>query len=145
MSYPWTRNQVQQPLINCATNTLYCTLSPQCFPPNSPCQLHVSWKYHDTLGMYGTQVGVFHQTDEVGLSRPMEGQDGTSLDPIPMDSHWSTSQTIHRKAILGINSSMDFWSLWISCKALVPGLYLLLLDLPTFVLPSWGWEGWGMV
>ena len=53
------------------------------FPPNSSHQLHVFWKYCDTLGVYGTQVCVFHQTNKIGLSGLMEGQDGTSLDSIP--------------------------------------------------------------
>ena len=42
-------------------------------------------------------------------------------------SHCNTSFTNHKKGALGISNSVDFWNLWISLNALVPGLNCLLL------------------
>ena len=65
------------------TNKPYYIPSTPMSPPESPCQLHVFWKYHDTLGMYCTQICVPHQSNKVGLGGLMEDQDGTHLDPVP--------------------------------------------------------------
>ena len=44
-------------------------------------QLDVLGHDGDTLGVDGTQVGVFEETDEVGLGSFLEGHDGRGLEP----------------------------------------------------------------
>ena len=47
---------------------------------NAPGELDVLGHDGDTLGVDGAQVGVLEQTDQVGLRRLLEGQDGGCLE-----------------------------------------------------------------
>ena len=43
-------------------------------------QLHVFGQDSDSPGVHGAQVGVFHQTDEVGLGGLLESEEGMALE-----------------------------------------------------------------
>ena len=47
---------------------------------DSACELHVLWHDGDSLGVNGTEVGVFEETNHVGLRCLLEGEDSGGLE-----------------------------------------------------------------
>jgi len=50
------------------------------FSSDSASQLDVFWHNGDSLGVDGTQVGVFKKTNQVGFAGFLEGHDGRALE-----------------------------------------------------------------
>ena len=53
-------------------------LSP--FASDSSSQLNVLWHNSDTFGVDGTQIGVFEETDQIGLARLLKCSHGRALE-----------------------------------------------------------------
>ena len=45
------------------------------------CQLHILWHHGDALCMYGTQIGMLKQVDDVGFCHLLYGDEDQSLEP----------------------------------------------------------------
>ena len=73
----------------------------------------------DTLGVDGAQVGVLEETDDVGLSSLLKGEDGGGLEAEIALEVLAISRTRRWKGSFLRRSSVDFWNLRISRRATV--------------------------
>ena len=85
-------------------------------------KLHVARHDRNALAVDGAQVGVFEQTDEVGLRRLLERVEARRLEaPVLRPSSCTISRQRRWKGSLRISSSVPRWYLRISRRATVPG------------------------
>lgn len=49
---------------------------------NTTSQVHIPWHDGNPFSMYGAEVGVLHERDEVGLACLLEGLQGISSPPL---------------------------------------------------------------
>ena len=91
--------------------------------------------------MYGTEVGIFHETNHICFCSFLQAYDGA---PWKHKSYLPTSRAISwtncKKGSFQMRSSMLFWNCWISQRASVPGWYFLVF----FTLPAWRNFFWGL-
>ena len=50
------------------------------FTTNSSCQLDILWHDSNSLGVDGTEIGVFENSNQVGFTGFLEGHDGRRLE-----------------------------------------------------------------
>ena len=93
------------------------------FPTDTADELNVLGHDGHALGMDGTQVGVFKETNKVGLCSLLKGEDSRSLKPqITLEVLGKLTHKTLEEELVDERRSVDFWYRRISRRATVPGL-----------------------
>ena len=90
--------------------------------------------------MYGTEVGIFHESDQKCFCSLLQAYNGTPLEARSvLPTAWAISQTSHEKGSFLMRSSVLFWNCQISRRPTVPGWYFLVF----FTFPALRNSFWG--
>ena len=90
--------------------------------------------------MYGTEVGIFHETDHICFCSFLQAYYGTPLEvQVILPTSRAILQTNCKKGSFLMRSSVLFWNHQISPRATVPGQYFLVF----FTLPAQRNSFWG--